>query len=223
MKKLASLLLFSLLVLFSCKKDTYIEPQTGIPYNQYKDEIKACDCSVPDKDNTGEYIRADINGIPVCADVKGGFSDNFDNMLKYGLIKRPTGNTYYDNLYMIRYTKDGKFMLGIFMENTHLLTKRLPYDLPRPNPEVCEIGELQLINQQHITAHSCLFCDWSDWHYLGQFFGGQLKYTADKYENGYLEGHFSGSMNTGSGRRAIVTNGRFRIRLTEIEQDITVP
>ncbi len=224
MKKLASLLLSSLVLLFSCTKDSSPDETTGSPTdNKYKNEITACECSKPVKDSSSEYIRADINGIPVCADVKGGFSDNFDNMFKYGLIKRTTGNTYYDNLYMIRNTRDGKFQVGFFLENTHLLTKSFPYSLPRANPEYCEIGELQMVNLNQITNSMCFQCSWSDWHYLGPLFGNGIRYTADSYENGYLEGHFYGSMYTGSGRLASVTNGKFRIRLVHIQADVIVP
>lgn len=220
MKNISSLLLLSFLLLEACTKDSTEKASSN---TLYKDELAACECSVPTKDGTGEYIKAEFNGIPMCADVKGSFQNDFDNMLKYGLIKRSSGNTYYDNLYMIRYTKDGKFMMGIFMENTHLLTKQFPYNLPRANPETCEIGEFQLINQYKITSNTCFSCSWSDWHYLGSFFDGQLKYTADKYENGYLEGHFSGTILTGSGRNLTVTNGLFRIKLTPIQEDIIIP
>ena len=75
---------------------------------------------------------------------------------------------------MIRYTKDGKLMMGIFMENTHLLTKQFPYQLPRPDPEFCEIGELQLQNQVKITPNMCFFCPENNWHYHGSFLEASL-------------------------------------------------
>lgn len=207
----------------ACKKES--DPG-NVPEqnNLYKNEFATCNCSENKNNETNaEYLKALINGVTVCADLKGNFVESFDNMLTYGILKRSTGDTYYDNLYMIRYTKDGKFMIGIFMENTHLLTKRFPYELPRANPEVCEIGELQLINQEQITNNMCLFCSWSNWHYYGQFFGSQLKFTADKFENGFFEGRFEGTMTTGSGRIASIKNGQFRIKLTLIQKEIIIP
>jgi hypothetical protein len=223
MRKHTAVFLFSIALFAACKKET----ATGTipePNNTYKDEFTTCNCAESNNHEiSGEYIKAIINGIPVCADLKGNFYESFDNMFTYGMVKRSTGETYWDNLYMIRYTKDGKFMFGIFMENTHLLTKQFPYELPRADPEFCEIGEMQLINQQQITSNMCLFCTWSDWHYLGAFFGSRLKFTADKFENGFFEGRFEGSMATGSGRVALIKNGQFRIKLTLIQRDIIIP
>ena len=124
---------------------------------------------------------------------------------------------------MIRYTKDGKSMMGIFMENTHLLTKQFPYQLPRPDPEFCEIGELQLQNQVKITPNMCFFCPENNWHYHGSFFGSQLKFTADKFDGAFFEGRFEGSIYTGSGRYATVKDGKFRIRIAMIQKDIIIP
>src|SRR4030095_2248588 len=216
MKKNIAVILFFTHLFTACKKES---DSGNVPEqnNPYKNEFAICNCSENKNNETnGEYLKAIINGVTVCADLKGQFIESFDNMLTYGTIKRLTGDTYYDNLYMIRYTKDGKFMIGIFMENTHLLTKQFPYELPRANPEVCEIGELQLINQEQITNNMCLFCSWSNWHYYGPFFGSQLKFTADKFENGFFEGRFEGTMTTGSGRSALIKNGQFRIKLTLI-------
>lgn len=218
----ASLVIF----LSSCQKNTGLEkPSAQKPANDiYKNEFTTCTCTESSaKETTGEYIKADINGVQVCADVKGNFFNSFDNMFRYGLLKRPTGDTYYDNLYMLRYTRDGKFLFAIYLGNTHLLTKQFPYQLPRANSEYCEIGEFAVTNQQHITNTTCFHCTWSDWHYLGMFFGNDLVFIAEKYENNYFEGRFEGNMRTGSGRVAQVNNGRFRIKLTHISEDVIIP
>ena len=208
-----------ILGLVSCSKDNPVElksPDT--------DEFVTCECTIPaGKTAPEEYIKATVNGVQLCADVKRVYPEDFDNRLKYGLIKRSTGNSYYDNLGMIRFTKDGRFMLAIFMENTHLLTKQFPYKLPRPNPEYCEIGELQIQNELKITPIMCHTCADNYWHYLGSFYQDQLSYTADRYEHGYLEGHFEGMIHTGSGKYASVKNGMFRIKLTEQYTDVIVP
>lgn len=210
---------FLIVGLLSCSKDDQVEKKAPDAA-----EFNTCDCTIPaGKTAPEEYIKAIVNGVQLCADVKRGFTDDFDNKLNYGVIKRATGDTYYDNVAMIRYTKDGRFMLAIFMENTHLLTKQFPYLLPRPNPEVCEIGELQIQNEQKVTPNMCQFCPDNYWHYMGSFSYGQLKYTADKFENGYLEGHFEGVIRTGSGKYANVTEGKFRIRLTVHNSDVVIP
>jgi hypothetical protein len=217
-----SIFLFLLLFVFvSCKKENAHEQIAAIG----DPEFTTCNCSAtePGKSMPDEYLQGVINGVTVCADIKGGFQDSFDNMFTYGTIKRSTGDTYYDNLYMVRYTKDGKYMMAIFMENTHLLTKQFPYQLPRTNPEFCEIGEFQLQNQLKITPNMCSSCPENKWHYKGSFSQSQLKFTAEKFDNRFFEGRFEGSIHTGSGKYATVKDGKFRIRLTMIQKDIIIP
>ncbi|RYY59146.1 MAG: hypothetical protein EOO05_14205 [Chitinophagaceae bacterium] len=214
------------IVLFSACKKNPVEPIVQAPEPKYVDEFKPCACdSVAGNESAGlqEYIRAEVNGVPICADGKGGFADSwFPNHLRYGTIIRQDGRQYFDNVYMIRYTKDRQWMIGIFLENTHALTKTYPYELPRSNPEYCEIGEIQLENQNQLTNNSCMFCSWSDWHYYGQFFAQGPKLIVDRFENDVFEGRFSGRVRTGSGRTAMVTNGQFRIRLDKREEEIDV-
>jgi len=221
-------MIFSFVVLWltlaSCKKDEALSSVRPEPVNPYKYEFVACNCQPQTKESDApEYLKAEINGVLVCADKKGGFSESFDNMLINGKIVRQKDTTYYDNLHMIRYTSDSKFMMAIFLENSHALTKAYPYELPRSNPEFCEIGEFQLENQGKITPIMCSWCPDNNWHYYGQFFGNSLKLVVDKYENGFFEGRFSGIIKTGSGRTATVKNGAFRIKLTEIKRDIIIP
>jgi hypothetical protein len=221
-----SIFLFLLFFVFvSCKKEKADEEISAIA----DPEFTTCNCSIaePGKPMQDEYIKVNINGVAVCADIKrnfqGSFQDSFDNMFIYGTIKRSTGDTYYDNLHMIRSTKDGKFMMAIFMENTHLLTKQFPYQLPRTNPEFCEIGTFQFKNQLKMTSNMCSFCPDDNWNYSGAFSQSQLKLTAVQFDNSFFEGYFEGLIHTGSGRYATVKDGKFRIRLTMIQRDIIIP
>jgi hypothetical protein len=219
MKKYRIFFYLLFIVFASCKKDN---TEGNIAADQ---EFTTCNCSVaePSKQLPDEYIKGNINGVEVCADIKGFFQDSFDNMLLYGTIKRSTGNTYYDNVHLIRNTKDGKFRFAIYLENTHLLTKQFPYELPRANPEICEIGGFELENLNKTTANMCMFCTNNNWHYYGPFLQNRIKFIADKYENGFFEGHFEGLILTGSGREATFKDGRFRIRLNIIQRDIIIP
>jgi hypothetical protein len=217
-----------LLVLISCKKNTDETNHAAPVQDPYKDEFVACNCSgqLGDKTGTGEYIKAEINGVPICADIKEQVGDDYiGNMLKYGNIIRKGDTTNYDILEMVRLTKDGRFLMAIYLENTHALTEQYPFVLPRPNPGVCEIGELDLQNQTKITPTMCDFCPDNFWHYYGSFslYNATLKMVADKFENGIFEGHFSGGIRTGSGRIAYVTNGSFRIKLNIFRADIIIP
>jgi hypothetical protein len=224
---LISLFLAALLV-SSCKKN--IDDNNGcIDLTRPTDpvattEFVPCNCTVNSEGGPSEYIRAQVNGITLCADLVSGYGGYpFGNMLKYGKIIRGTDSTYYDNLYMIRHTKDQRFELAIFLENTHTLTKQYPYLLPRANPEPCEIGELQLINMADQAGTACFPCTTNVSNYYSQFIANGLTLRADKFENGYFEGRFEGTTRTGLGRTAVVTNGAFRIRLTLLPGNIIVP
>lgn len=219
MNKIPVFILFLSVMIISCQKN---RGSNQDEFNPYKDEFIACDCQpLGTKDEASrEYIKFVINNVPICADLKGNVQDTFANMLLYGTHFNGGNISYYDNLYMIRNTSDWRFSVAIFMENTHALTKTYPYELPRPNPEYCEIATLEITNRQKVTSNMCSFCITNDWHYYGPFFYSGLHLIVDKYENGYFEGRFSGLTKTGSGRPGIIKDGSFRIKLTEIRRNI---
>lgn len=205
----------------SCQKNND-DSNRGDTFNPYKDEFIPCDCQPlgTKEEASREYIKFVINNVPICADLKVNYTEFYDNRLLYGNLINGSNVTYYDNLNMIRYTGDWRFSVAIHLTNTHALTKTYPYELPRPNSEYCEIGELQIGNKQKLTPDMCNWCSTNDWHYYAPFYYTGLKLVVDKYENGYFEGHFSGITKTGSGRAGIIKDGSFRIKLTEIKRDV---
>jgi hypothetical protein len=218
--------LIGIFVVASCSKQP-LKEELKVTEKQvpYKNELVACNCADPSSGKVGirEFIKAEFNGVPICADLKlpGGTLDTFSNMLQYGKFIKNNDTLYYDNLYMLRYTRDNKFLLALYMENSYLLTKTFPYVLPRANSEISEMGQFQLQNQEKITQNMCQFCDWNDWHYWGLFWENNLHFIADKYENGIFYGRFEGQINTGSGRKIIVKNGSFQIRLIAFEKNLS--
>lgn len=200
--------------MISCKEEHIINHTTE--KGEVVNEFAPCECSVfneveVDKD----YIKAEINGSYLCFDIEPNFSSNFANMLKYG---NTTNNTYYDNLYMIRNTANGIWQIAIFLENTHALTKTYPYNLPRENPEFCEIGEIQLNKLGYYI--SCSYCPENKYNYIAPFFGSGMKLTATSFQNNVFKGVFSGIVKTGNGKSAVIKNGEFRIRLKLENTDI---
>src|SRR5687768_7863904 len=142
--KLSVLLSFLILtLLLACNKSpNAIQPAPLEPVMQFD----TCQCSIDPKGEE-DYISAVIDGVPVCFDISpAGLPDTFANHLRHGFIGRDTGDEYFDNVYMIRNSTDGKWQLGIFLENTHALKREYPYDLPRLNRYYCEIGEVQLVS-----------------------------------------------------------------------------
>ena len=204
-------------LMFACKKDT----SPAAPIKTVVPEFDSCDCAANSgKPGDSEYIKANINGVPVCFDQMPALGDTFPNVLRYGFILRDTGNQYYDNVAMLRNARNSRWQAAIFLENTHALTKTFPYDLPRANPEVCEIGELQLNDLNNYT--SCVWCPENTYNYWGQFFESSLKMKVTSFNDNVFEGTFEGTANTGSGKLAHITNGRFRIRLILYNTDIDV-
>lgn len=218
---LTCLILCSAIVISCGKSQVTIGPDPVTPVLQAVSEFDSCNCSaLPGKGLDSQYIRAEINGVPVCFDADPQLGDTFPNMLKYGIILRDTGDQYYDNLYMIRNAANSNWQAAMFFENTHALTKTFPYNLPRVNSEVCEIGELQLNNLGHYV--SCSWCPENKYNYYGSFVQSGVKMIATNFENNVFEGTFEGTVRTGSGRTAHISNGRFRIRLAVYKSDIDV-
>ncbi len=192
------------------EKGVYLKPS----------EFTACECTAVAgaEGFEADFIKAEIDGVPVCFDVDAGFSGSFGNMLKYGLLTSPARSGYYDNLHMIRNAKNSHWQIAIFLENSHALSKTYPYHLPRPNPEYCEIGEIQLNDRLNYT--SCTFCPENKYNYYARFFGSGMKMTATSFKNNVFRGVFSGTMKTGNGKSVTINNGEFRIRLVLEHTDL---
>lgn len=205
-------------LIFSCKKDA---PKESHITRVIAQEFDSCNCSpLTGKVTDSQYIRATINGVPICFDQMPVMNDTFPNMLKYGIILRDTGDQYYDNLYMLRNARNSQWQAALFFENTHALTKAYPYELPRPNPEVCEIGEFQLNDLNNYV--SCAWCPENKYNYYASFWNDGVKMIATSFNDNVFEGTFEGNIRTGSGKTAHISNGRFRIRLTVYKEDIDV-
>lgn len=220
MKQIAFTLFLLALLMAACKKESSSLVQQEQPQPEKFSEFDSCDCTEPlPERGSADYIKAVINGVPVCFDMMPAMNDTFPNMLKHGVILRDTGDQYYDNLYMLRNARNSPWQIAIFLENTHALTKTYPYDLPRANPEVCEIGELQLNDLNNYT--SCTFCAENKWNYYGSFLTN-MKLTVTSFKNNVFEGVFDGNVYTGNGKMATVTNGSFKIRLKVFSENIDV-
>lgn len=220
MKRTIYTLLFMLsLVIISCKGQID-SPASVTIQSYYSNRFDTCNCSVPTgKEGAKDYIKADIDGTPMCFEVMPQMDDTFPNMMKWGYIIDTAGNSkYYDNLDMLRNATNSAWQLAIFLENTHALTKSYPYQLPRSNSEVCEIGELQLNNNEHYA--SCSWCADNTYNYFASFFAGGVTLTVTSFDNNVFTGTFSGIAKTGSGIAAAVTNGAFSVHLKVFQSDI---
>ena len=219
MKQHLAILIFISALVFSCSKDEEASRPDPVNPEQVIQEFDSCTCTAkPGKDLDSEYIRAEINGIPICFDKDPALGDTFPNMLKYGVIIRDTGNQYYDNLYMIRNAANSHWQLALFFENTHALTKKYPYYLPRTNSEVCEVGELQLNDLDNYV--SCAWCPENKYNYWANFFSNGVSMIVNSFDNNVFQGTFQGTVTTGSGKTATIRNGAFRIRLAVFQSDI---
>jgi hypothetical protein len=182
----------------------------------------SCACSTnASKPLEDDYISAEIDGVPMCFDVAPpGLPDTFSHHMRYGYIGRDTGDQYFDNVYMIKNSTDGKWQIAFFLENTHALDRQFPYSLPRPDPYYCEIGELQLISQEHFSP--CSECAGTNtYSYYSQFWTNyNVKMTVTSFDNNIFEGVFSGNIFSRAAKPAKITNGKFRVRLITYYQYI---
>lgn len=198
----------ALFIIICCKKSDKEQSSLAIQ-TKVETRFQKCDCALNSIEYEPEYIKAELNGIAMCFDVAPNFDSNFANMFKYGTLYRYNEVIYYDNTHLIRNAKNSPWQLAIFLENTHALTKTYPYNLPRANPEVCEIGEFQ-INYNYGTQFS------------NPFFGNGMKLTVTSFNNHFFEGTFSGVASSKTGEAIKVTNGKFRIKLALEKRDIII-
>ena len=210
-KALPYLWMFLLMFNFSCSEEESVRLIPTDKEKNLNNEFIPCECTaLPVEGFQADYIKAEINGVPICFDVLVNFQGSFGNMLKYGNIIN-NGAVYYDNLHMIRNAENSKWQIAIFLENTNALKKIYPYNLPRSNPEYCEIGSVQLNDTENYT--SCTFCPENKYNYHGAFSGSAMKMTATSIKNNVFKGVFSGTMKTGSGKIVKIYNGEFQIGL----------
>ena len=220
MKPLFFALLFTLpLLILSCKSELE-QPATASSSGSNTHRFDTCQCSISmGKENAKDYLKADIDGVPMCFEIMPQMNDTFPNMMIWGYITDSTGGRkYYDNLCMLRNAANSNWQLAIFLENTHALTKSYPYQLPRANPEVCEIGELQVNNTQHYS--NCAWCTDNTYNYFASFFANGVSLTATSFDNNVFTGTFSGTAKTGSGNYITITNGSFSVHLIVFQSDI---
>lgn len=202
---------FSCLFMFiSCKKESKQQTLKEVLPKQADNQFQKCDCSVSNSvEFEAQYIKAELNGVAMCFDVAPNFDSNFANMFKYGILTKNSEKIFYDNTHLIRSAKNSPWQIAIFLENTHALTKTYPYNLPRQNPEVCEIGELQ-INYNYATK------------FYNPFWGNGMRLTVNNFNNGYFEGTFNGTAVAKSGEIVKVSNGMFKIKLAIENKDFEV-
>jgi hypothetical protein len=213
------LLYFCFIIAFlftSCKKESMTDPKDPVQKNK---DFDTCNCTAHVKSSiNATYIKANIDGVPVCFDQLPPLNDTFANVLAHGYILRDTGNQYYDNVSMIRMAGNTHWEFAIFLENTYALSKTYPYNLPRPNSEICEIGEMQINDLDHYV--SCTLCPENTYNYYAQIYAGGVSMAVNSFDNDYFEGTFQGYMKTGSGKEVHITNGVFKIKLIVTETNI---
>lgn len=206
MKKIYFVTIAICALLISCKEES-VEPEMVVcPLESI---FPACECDVDTLGAQSEYIKAEIDGVPMCFDVVPNFQNDFGNMFLYGNIIKNNESVYYDNTHLIRNTKNSLWQIAFYLENTHALTKTYPYQLPRQNPEVCEIGELQL-NGGGIS-------------FSNPFALNKMQLQVNGFKDGYFEGVFSGIARAADGLNSVqIREGKFRIKLTQINRDLNV-
>jgi hypothetical protein len=213
---LLCLLTFVFLIIISCNKKSLSDEDSL----QAKSEFDPCPCAASTKNDVDEYIKAELNGVSICFDQNAYLGDTFPNMLQYGYILRDTGRQYYDNLYMIRNAANSSWQFALYFENTHALTKVYPYQLPRDNPEYCEIGSIQINDLTNYIG--CSWCPENKFNYYGMFVPHELNLVVEKFQDDIFEGRFEGIARTGSGKRVTIKNGRFRIKLKVYQRDLVI-
>ena len=204
------------MMMVGCEKEDAVE--TTDTETSLETIFKSCDCETNEKEaSSSEYIKADIENIPVCFDVRPNMNDTFPNMLTYGALLR-RGGEYHDNLHMIRNLKNGPWQAAIFLENSYALINSYPYTIPGPDPATTAMGELQINNLNNYV--SCFACPENKYNFLGRMSEYGVKMKVTSFKDNFFEGTFEGTVHNGNGQKINIKNGQFRIKLVVYKADI---
>ena len=196
-----------LLVFFSaCKKETPVtKPEKPEPVDNnmiFPNYVVA--------DSVGEYfIQGTFNGKKICMSPNPGPLDTFFNA--YYLNDK----IELDQLNLIRSNSEGSAEMQIYLGMSKMQTRPIPYILPHENLMKCEFTQFQFYDKWH--RHGTENDQYDDYTYQASTNTG-MTLTVTSFTDNVIEGTFSGSLTTNTGKKMTVSNGSFKIKIFIIKQ-----
>lgn len=209
--QLLSILYFFAVIFFSCKK----EAPDGNPFAetnlQPKETVDSAKLFLNNltSDPTAEYyISGEFDGQKInCTYTHGNIYPYQDTGFNAIYLNKSMG---LDNIHLVRENSDLSIMIAIYFDKARIYERQFPYNIPRPDLDLCENVEIELINMKRLgTAgqHSPNdnFSFWSNTNRT-------VKVTVISFMNDIIEGSFEGTLKTETGSVLTVKNGKFRIK-----------
>ena len=187
-----------LLVASACKKETPLDT-AGASFDSSK-----VFPNYVNSDSIHEYfIQGTFNGKKICMSPAAAV-DTFSNAYYfYPAIQQ-------DQLNLIRSNAEGSAEMQIYLGQSSMLTRPLPYIVPHPNLVRCEFTQFQFYDSWH--RHGIENDASDDYTYRASTNTG-MKLTVTSFKNNIIEGTFEGVLRTNTGKVMKVENGSFRIKI----------
>ncbi len=156
-------------------------------------------------DSVGQYyIQATFNGKKISLSPALPPRDTFSNAYyldeKIGL----------DQLNLIRSNNEGSAEMQMYFGVSHMLTRPIPYVLPRAILEQCEFTQFQFYDSWH--RHGVENDASDDYTYQASTNTG-MKLTVTSFVDNVIEGTFEGTLRTNTGKIMTVKDGSFKIKI----------
>ncbi|MFN3760456.1 MAG: hypothetical protein ACK4SF_14695 [Algoriphagus aquaeductus] len=132
-------------------------------------------------------------------------------------IENTSWNKYFrgerqDQIGIAFQNQDQSFLAGINIIDSFIWREALPMEVSGPiTHPMTPIGDFQLRdlkNQVPVT-----YGPEDDVNFVGTTTADQIQFTLEKYEGEILEGRFSGTLYTRTGRSMKIESGKFRVRV----------
>ncbi len=194
------ILLFAFIItVASCKKDTSVTnpPTDTDSKNVFPQNIQS--------DVKGEYfIDGTFNGKYLCFSPTSAPVDSFANEYFFDESMK------LDQLNLIRMNNEGTSQMQIYLGQSKMQTRTLPYSLPHDNLAQCEFTQFQFYDEAKRFNNE----NGPDDNYTYQASTNTgMHLTVSSFTNNIIEGTFDGTLRTNTGLVVKVSNGSFKIKI----------
>lgn len=157
------------------------------------------------------FIQATFNGKKICFSPSAPV-DTFFNAYYF------EPSIIQDELNLIRSNAEGSAEMQIYIGNSSMLTRTIPYYLPHPDLAQCEFTQFQFYDSWH--RHGTENDASDDYTYQASTNTG-MKLTVTSFKDSIIAGTFEGILKTNTGKIMRVQDGSFKIKIIIISQDKT--
>src|SRR6516164_5979846 len=161
MRPLIVLILSSVFIIASCKKDAAIQSSPAQPTS---DNSKSFLKDVKSDNQADFYISGNFDGYNIyCASTMGQYYPSNDTIMNVAYINNAIGE---DDIHLLRENNEMSVTIAIYLEQTNIYSRQLPYTLPHPDLGICECAQMEFINMKKLgTVTQCSVND--DFTFLG--------------------------------------------------------